>query len=168
MLPETRGGGSGLPSRSSVPHCGCGIRDLGAPPQSRGPHPGSPAQEVSLLCSFLPRIQRGNGFGRLSEVKWCSPYCPQVMSGRESERIEIHFPSSEHLLCTLNILSENTVSFMQIHVFHGWLLGFVDLGINNQYSTAERILDLESRGLRILPLFWLLIDFQKWGVFSPL
>ena len=164
MLPETRGGGSGLPSRSSVPHRGCGIWDLGAPPQSRGPHPGSPAQEVSLLCSFLSSIQRGNGFGRLSEVKCCSPYCPQVMSGRERERIEIHFPSSEHLLCTLNILSENTVSFMQT----GWLLGFVDLGISNQCSTAERILDLESRDLRILPLFWLLIHFQKRGVFLPL
>lgn len=34
----------------------------------------------------------------------------------------------------------------------GWLLEFVDLRINNQYSTAERILDLESRDLRILPL----------------
>lgn len=77
VLPETRGGGSGLPSRSSIPHRGRGIWDLGAPPQSRGPHLGSPAQEVSLLCSFLSSIQRGNGFGRLSEVKCCSPYCPQ-------------------------------------------------------------------------------------------
>ena len=93
VLPETRGGGSGLPSRSSIPHRGCGVRDLGAPPQSRGPHPGSPAQEVSLLCSFLSSIQRGNGFGRLSEVK-CSPYCPQVMNGRERDLRFISPPQS--------------------------------------------------------------------------
>lgn len=45
-----------------------------------------------------------------------------------------------------------------------WLLEFVDLGINNQYNMVERILDLESRDLRILPRLPLLIDLEKWDI----
>lgn len=79
---------------------------------------------------------------------------------RNRNRIGIPFPSSQHLLSTLNILSESAVSFMQTE----WLLEFVDLGINNQYNMVERILDLESRDLRILPRLPLLIDLEKWEI----
>lgn len=69
VFPETRRGGSGLSSRSSVPHRSRGVWDLGAAPESRGPHSRTSAQEVSVLRSVLPGFQGGHGFGRLSEVK---------------------------------------------------------------------------------------------------
>ena len=144
MLPETRGGGSGLPSWSSIPHRSRGIRDLGAPPQSGGPHPCSSAQEVSLLCSFLSSFQRGNGFGRLSEVKlfFSLLTIPRVMNEIE---IELGFVSSPQ-----NISYVPWTFYQRIQRLSCKLDGF-------------RILDLESRGLRILSLLCLLIDLQKWG-----
>lgn len=65
---ETRRGGGGRSPRSCVPHRRGGLRHLGAAPPSGRAHPGTPAQEVSLLRPALPAHEGRNVAGGIPEV----------------------------------------------------------------------------------------------------
>ena len=66
--PESRRRRSSFSPWFSFPDCCGGLRNLGNAPSSWRTLFSSSAQKVPLFCAILPCIERGDFYGRLSEV----------------------------------------------------------------------------------------------------
>lgn len=84
---ETRRGGGGRSPRSCVPHRRGGLWHLGAAPPSGRAHPGTPAQEVSLLRPALPAHEGRNVAGGIPEVGG-GTNCRQFCQTESNERLK--------------------------------------------------------------------------------
>lgn len=119
VFPETRRGGSGFSSWSSIPHRGCGVWDLGAPPEGGGPHSCTSAQEMSVLRSFLPSFQGGHGFGRLSEVKLF--FSMLALAGIHELEVELIFLLLKTFMYLECSISDNKVFHANWTAFGIWI-----------------------------------------------